>query len=357
MNRGRPLKIAKRLLFALVVVCLALAGGEIGVRLAGVAVDTGEAIKSDRLFYHPFARDPVPGDEYTTLGVKVYLVTPGPYNVEAPLTSKPPGTTRVVCLGDSSTFGAEVRRDQAYPQVLQRVLRLCYPAKNVEVWNFGKHGYTSYQGRLLIESVWDRARPDVLTFYFGVNDAVFAPIRPDKEWQDVPRWGLRLHRSLYGRSRLYALLRDVNLNYLQRCVRHPFGATPPAPGITRFRVSRDDFWRNHEAVRQRVSAAGGVMLTLSAAGLIGEEIAPGPYFVDWQPGPDDIDLARLLGDERRAGRDPLADVVHPNAHGHRVIARAVLDKLAVKWGPPACEVMEVMATEAKRDRPQQPGVR
>ena len=40
---------------------------------------------------------------------------------------KPKGTRRVLCLGDSRTFGYLVDQDEAYPSQLERLLRERYP--------------------------------------------------------------------------------------------------------------------------------------------------------------------------------------------------------------------------------------
>jgi hypothetical protein len=116
----------------------------------------------------------------------------------------------------------------------------------------------------------------------------------------------------------------------------------------RMRVSQDDFWENLDALRKRVAADGGFLLQISSAA----SRATGgsqSVFIDWTPGPDDLDLTALFAPEYEAGRNPFADEVHPNPHGHRLIARALLDKLAAHWGPPACDPAALSAAEAARD--------
>src|SRR6266702_3402666 len=50
---------------------------------------------------------------------------------------KRPSTFRIVCLGDSWTFGANVGQDQAYPQRLKALLRREFPSADFEVFNLG----------------------------------------------------------------------------------------------------------------------------------------------------------------------------------------------------------------------------
>ena len=78
---------------------------------------------------------------------------------------KPPGRWRVVCLGDSCTFGAA----HPYPQILQSMLDERAPGA-FEIVNAGVIGYTSLHGLEWFERDLARLRPDVVTLYFGWND-------------------------------------------------------------------------------------------------------------------------------------------------------------------------------------------
>jgi lysophospholipase L1-like esterase len=78
---------------------------------------------------------------------------------------KPPGRWRVVCLGDSCTFGAA----HPYPQILQSMLDERAP-EAFEIVNAGVIGYTSLHGLEWFERDLARLHPDVVTLYFGWND-------------------------------------------------------------------------------------------------------------------------------------------------------------------------------------------
>ncbi len=348
MARGRRIKPGRRILFALIVMLLLFPLAEIVLRIADVSVDTGGPMYLDRLFYQEIGQGPAGWDEYITLGAKVYPLTPRNYNIPREIDPKPAGVTRIVCLGDSCTIGDQVRPDQPYPQILARLLPQCFPDRNVQVWNLGRHGYSSYQGRILIEQLWDLVQPDVLVFYFGANDASPAPIRADKDWARVSAGSLKTHRYLYTRSVLYRLLRNVNVAYLQRRGKRAMGGGDPSFQPL-FRVGREDFFANRQVLTQRVGADGGYLLTISAAGLTHEQVVPGQYYDDWLPGAHDLDLAALFGPEYAAGRKTFADVVHPNPYGHRLIARALIEKLAAQWGAPQCDLLAALTREAGRD--------
>jgi lysophospholipase L1-like esterase len=80
-----------------------------------------------------------------------------------------PGTVRIVCLGDSITFGHGVADDQCYPAVLQKVLA---SHGSFEVINFGVHRYHS--GKMLLQMqqrvLW--LHPRVVTICAAVNETL-----------------------------------------------------------------------------------------------------------------------------------------------------------------------------------------
>lgn len=72
----------------------------------------------------------------------------------------------VVILGPSSSFGWGVDDADTYPAQLQSMLGSDY-----KVWNLGEIGYSTDQGRRLLESGAVAAlHPDIIVFAYGVND-------------------------------------------------------------------------------------------------------------------------------------------------------------------------------------------
>jgi lysophospholipase L1-like esterase len=93
---------------------------------------------------------------------------------------KPSSAFRIICLGDSWTFGANVDQEDAYPQRLGALLRQEFPQADFEVFNLGVLGYSSYQGlELLRRGVLDMD-PDLVVIGFAMNDASVAGYR-DKD--------------------------------------------------------------------------------------------------------------------------------------------------------------------------------
>jgi len=82
-----------------------------------------------------------------------------------------PSSLRVVCLGDSWTFGANVDDDATYPRRLAAALGSRFPTVDVEVLNLGVMGYSSLQGLALVRRQALALDPDVLVLGFGMNDS------------------------------------------------------------------------------------------------------------------------------------------------------------------------------------------
>ena len=95
--------------------------------------------------------------------------------------NKEAGVIRVVCLGDSSTFGWDIKEDEAYPKIIEKFIHEKLPSHKVEVLNFGIPGYSSWQGRLfLAQRVWE-FEPDILVVAYGRNDELDTAFAPTKD--------------------------------------------------------------------------------------------------------------------------------------------------------------------------------
>lgn len=96
--------------------------------------------------------------------------------------AKPEGTIRIICTGNSCTFGAFVDSlGDTYAARLSVTLNREHPQQNYEVINAGVNGYTVFQ----ILKYWRRDlaayQPDIVTVYSGFNDIVYASTRSDKD--------------------------------------------------------------------------------------------------------------------------------------------------------------------------------
>lgn len=81
---------------------------------------------------------------------------------------KPEGTTRIVVLGDSYTFGYGVEAEEAFPSVLEE---LCAErAWSVDVVNAGIPSYSPTLEYLLLRERWDDLDPDVVVLALDMSD-------------------------------------------------------------------------------------------------------------------------------------------------------------------------------------------
>ena len=121
---------------------------------------------------------------------------------------KPPGGFRIVCVGDSVTFGYRVpavfaeHPDQydhsaiPYPMPLENAMRFANPGHAIDSVDMAVPGYTSEQGRIRVERDLARYQPDLVTICFGWNDVNLAVVpdnvslRPNMLRQACwPSWG------------------------------------------------------------------------------------------------------------------------------------------------------------------------
>ena len=78
--------------------------------------------------------------------------------------AKGPGTTRILVLGDSFTFGEDVGDDETYSHQLEALL------PGAEVINLGVHGYGHDQMLLYLRQEGIRYRPDIVILGFLTGD-------------------------------------------------------------------------------------------------------------------------------------------------------------------------------------------
>lgn len=105
---------------------------------------------------------------------------------EEPPGERRPGEVRVLCLGDSVTFGLGVRDDETYPARLQEALRRSpeLAGRPVTVLNAGVPGWS------VAQAMRERDRlswfePDFVVFWLGMNDVQVARGFPDSKHMEL----------------------------------------------------------------------------------------------------------------------------------------------------------------------------
>ncbi len=265
-------------------------------------------------------------------------VAPGPH----------PGTYRIVCMGDSSTFGWGVESDEAYPALLEAELRRRHPDLRLEVVNLGVCGYSSFQGRILMEREALRWEPDLVTISYGSNDWSHVPEPFDEAYARNAGW-VGAVRSLLHKSRAYG----IYAAYVTRL----FAGEPDPAGGGRgeaempLNVGPEKSEANLEALvaAARKAGAEAILVTNCVPGRMSEPVRSAAEAAE-VPLLDTEALLRSaipalaggrLMERERGGtlarygeallaEHPdlevyLADRCHPNPVGHRILARALAD--------------------------------
>jgi lysophospholipase L1-like esterase len=253
------------------------------------------------------------------------------------LKPKQPGAIRIVCLGDSVTFGFRVpvvwmdrpseydREWLPFPMLLEKQLRGANANRAIDVVTMAVPGYTSHQGLAWLQRDLDKLEPDLVIVSFGWNDASFSDV-PDREAIRMD-WSALASRWLADHSQAFA--------HATRWLRNRNTAQPatrvvrPAP-----RVSQQEYLNNMEAIESLARSHGAKVIVVAA-----------PYR-DRSPEAAEADLMRqyrlALGTTMRLRNIPFLEIrelteeaypsnegwfgerIHPNHMGHRLIASELL---------------------------------
>jgi lysophospholipase L1-like esterase len=262
-------------------------------------------------------------------------------------TRKPAETLRILCQGDSGTFGVFLRGPEAvgwdsYPELLKGAL-LARAARPVEVVNAGVLGYAALNGLRQLELALLGFEPDVLVLRFGLNDHAtdehsgFAFDDPESAW---------LRHGFY-------LLARLELGRLAAYAWAPVGRRLGPQG--RVRRSTPERFASHLRQLVDVATAAGTRVILldypiRPLGAADDTLDQGVQFLYGVSRPQDLYamheayqrvVRRLAADARvplvetaavfaSSPEPPFSafDRVHPNDVGARLIAETVAQWLA-----------------------------
>lgn len=91
------------------------------------------------------------------------------------------GLFRILCVGDSITFGFSADQGETYPQQLLDILRQRYPGRDFEVVNAGVPGWSYLQGLRFLDLHGPEIDPDLIIIGHGTNDQLFEAKVTDEE--------------------------------------------------------------------------------------------------------------------------------------------------------------------------------
>ncbi len=257
---------------------------------------------------------------------------------------------RIVCLGDSITYGEDLPYAETYPAVLAQLLQQKHADLDVVVINSGVRGHTSVQGlaRLERDVLW--YKPHVVFIAFGLNDGRLGywPLDPIRERQ------MRGDGSFSGRiaallqhSHLWLTLRARTRRLMRRLGWQEKVPKMPADGAPQPRVSREGFVMAQERLVKGIKENGCEAVFLMTATPVMEVFAAqlGPAWQQRQLALYDeyndilrqiaadygayvLDLYAIFTNHREELPLLLAeDGVHLTATGERLVALSALQAL------------------------------
>jgi len=254
---------------------------------------------------------------------------PGPIGVTAT------GRRRIVCLGDSVTFGFRVpfvtadhptptRDGQPYPRVLEEALRAA--GQDVEVIAMAVPGYSSHQGLAWARRDLNRLDPDLVVIAFGWNDASAMPAADDDAMPMGPA---------YVRARALMLRSQAALHLVAALRSHEPVAGQPPTLIAR--VPHERYVANVRAIVSEAARVGATALVLGAVYRDDKTVADEAARVSAS--------RRALAEAMRADHTPYLEVpelteagapantelfvehIHPNEAGHRRLGEALAETI------------------------------
>jgi len=219
---------------------------------------------------------------------------------------KAPGEIRILCYGDSWTFGFEVKDEETYEAVLEQELSRLHPDRRIRVINQGCEAYCDFQELLRFQHEGRDFHPDAVIFSINHNTYVQAAF--ERLYHHNPGPLLTAARPILYRVEPSAHMRRLTLKarIVQVSSRQDF------PG-------REFIRSTYRLMIDEVRRYGAIPLFL----------APGEAFNDlelkeWIAGQD----VPLVNVEMTAGDLFLSyDPGHPSPKGYRVIAAALRDAL------------------------------
>lgn len=262
------------------------------------------------------------------------------FRADYPIAEKPAGVYRIVCLGDSVTFGyrvpvvwpdkpAEYDHDWLpFPMLLEKHLRSANPDRQIEVFPMAVPGYTTHQGLAWLRRDINRLDPDMVIASFGWNDVSLSDL-PDREairtdWYPVAvRW-------LIDRSQAFA-----HATHWLRSRNQPAQERRVAPVS---RVSMEEYLNNFSAIVDLTRARGIGLIVIGAPYRDSNTNPPEAelmktYRTALKQNMDAKHVAYLQVLELTEAASPASEgffgeLIHPNHMGHRLLVSELVKLMA-----------------------------
>lgn len=257
--------------------------------------------------------------------------------------AKEPGTIRIVCLGDSVTFGYRVPTvwpDKpteydpewlAFPMLLEKQLHEANPNRKIEAVTMAVPGYTSHQGLAWLHRDIDKLQPDLLIVSFGWNDASLSDV-PDREaiktnWSAVAIRGLIDFSQAFAHATHWLRAREAAKNQANNAA--AMRLKRPVP-----RVSQSEYLENMLAIVELSRQRGAPVIVIAAPYRDHSAEAPEADLMFQyrhalgttmrQRGIPFLEIRELTEEAYPSNEGWFGERIHPNHMGHRLIASELL---------------------------------
>ncbi len=232
---------------------------------------------------------------------------------------------RIAGIGDSFTFGFHVDAEDAYPNILEHLLRDATPSRPADVLNLGVGGYSAADEALVVRHKALGWKPDLIVVGYVLNDPEFLPIQPLHRYFAEDKWYRDFHvtRLALKSWRQFEVSLHGSGDYVQYLHASSGSAWPTVPkafadigrvasreGIPTVLVIFPLFPKHDWATYRYAPIHRQVAAAAEAAGL------------------DTLDLLDAYRDYEPGRLRVLENDPHPSRLGHRIAARAILRKLA-----------------------------
>ena len=261
------------------------------------------------------------------------------FRADYPIGRKPAGTFRIVCLGDSVTFGYRVPpvwpdkpKDydpewQPFPMLLEKELRKANPDRQIEVFPMAVPGYTTHQGLAWLRRDINYLKPDMVIASFGWNDASASDV-PDRQAIDT-RWFPVTIRWLIDHSQIFARV----TRRLRSGDAAPARAVAPAS-----RVSEAEYIENFNAIVNLARSRGASVIVIGAPYRDSVTNPPEAQLMTqyraWlkaemqQSETPYLEILELTEAAGSVNQGFFGELIHPNHMGHRLMASELLELMS-----------------------------